>query len=195
MPYPQLHADVFLSLEEVRDFLGLEVGSQDRELTNALNRVTSDLQGKTGRKIKSQVITNEKYTGSGNARLVTKQAPIVSVQSLKLDPNGVALIEGADQEFVVEDADAGIIALVGGYFSKWPGATVLSYTAGYSSSTLPDELRQSVLEGVAFRYYERENKRWGIKTVDLQTNTATIITGEYPDHVLATWSRYRRGMV
>jgi len=194
--FPQLNSDVFLTLEETRDFLALDVGSQDLRLTYLLNQVTADVQSRTNRKLKSRAITTEKYTGNGSYRIVTRQAPIVSVQALILEPNGTAIVEGADRDFVIQDADAGVIALTyGGYFPIWVGGVSLSYTAGFATATFPDDLKLATLEAIAFRYYEAEAKRWGMETVNLQTNTATIIRGEYPVHVLEVWKRYRRGMM
>jgi hypothetical protein len=180
-----------VTLEDCRDFLGITDGSKDNALILLINAVTQDAKSHCNRTFKGTSYTSEAYTGSGSPFLITKQAPITTVTSLVAEPNGAALTAGALYDYVIEDADAGIIRLTNGIFIPNVHGVTLSYTAGWA--TLPADLYYSALEAVSFRLTEKEQNRVGVQSVTTVDGITTYTTSPYPQHIIGVWNRYVRG--
>jgi len=195
----QINALVALvTFEEAREFLDLKNSDRDNVVRRLVNAVSSDCARYCGRELVYKESVIEYHDGDGKDAIIVRRPPIVKVTELIPDVNGSALTEGADDDFVIWNAKAGIIKLVNG--SIFPIArhgVKITYDGGYSvavdpdASLVPEDLKQSILEGIAFRYLEQEHKRFGVTSQSIGRQiTSSYGTEEYGPHVLKVWDSY-----
>jgi hypothetical protein len=128
--------------------------------------------------------------GWGQAMLVLKNQPIVSVTSLTIDdvaipalPSNIPDPNGVGFAYLPTH-----ISLYGYEFSEGLDNIIAVYSAGYAS--VPYDLVQAAIELVTFKF--REKERIGHKSKSLGGETVAFITAEMPDSVKAALNKYRR---
>jgi hypothetical protein len=95
-----------------------------------------------------------------------------------------------DGEFRVDDAEMGTIYSARGF---WSGINnlIVSYTGGYSATTMPAELKLGVLAGAAALYTRGEEDGFGAK--DFNQGTLEVNYAEWlPDYSLNMIESYKR---
>lgn len=179
-----------VSLDDVKNLLNMRGSDKDRDLINLINRVSGDCSAYCNRVFLSATYTEERYDGTGQDELVLKHYPVTAVSEIIPYKDGDALT--VEDDYVIYDADSGIIKLVDG--KTFPVSTLqikVTYTAGYAFASLPYDLVQSVLEAVAHRWKEQDTGRYGVDSVQMDEQQTNYITEQYNRHVLAVWDRYR----
>lgn len=95
-----------------------------------------------------------------------------------------------DGSFRLEDAEMGMIYYPPG-FTKGIQNIIASYTAGYSSSTMPHDLKMGVLAGTQALYGKGEEDGFGAKS--FSTSSLRVSYGEWlPDISLKMIAKYER---
>jgi len=95
-----------------------------------------------------------------------------------------------DGEFRIEDAKMGTIFYSRG-FHKGVNNVVVSYTAGYTSATMPHELKLAVLTGAQALYTRGEEDGFGASSFN--QGELMVRYGEWlPDYTLTILERYKR---
>ena len=95
--------------------------------------------------------------------------------------------------FRLEDADMGRLFLPGG-FPKGVQNICVSYTAGYSPSTMPHELKMAVLTGAAALYQRGEEDGFGVSS--FTDGALRVSYGKWlPDITLEMLEHYKRKSV
>jgi uncharacterized phiE125 gp8 family phage protein len=180
-----------VDLPTVKDFLNLTgAADKDRALQDLINNVSSDCMKHCCRVFLTATYTNEKYDGHNDGTLILKNYPVTAVSELIPYEDATAL--DVDEDYVIWDAAAGIIKLLDGKtFPKTIMGIDVTYTAGYAFASLPYDLVQSVLEAIAFRFAERDTKRWGVDSQQMREQSTNYIRRPYTEHVYSVWNRYR----
>lgn len=179
-----------VDFDEVKNFLNMRGSDKDRDLVSLVNTISADCAGFCNRVFLSATYTSERYDGNGDSELMLKHYPITDVASLIPYDGATALIE--DTEFVIYDADAGILKLLGG--TVFPSSILdvkVTYTAGYVFASLPGDLTQSIMEGIGHRWHEQDKGRFGKDSTQMRDQNTTYIQDQYGRHVVAVWNRYR----
>lgn len=140
------------TLQEVKDYLDIQgTNTTSNTVIGGLcDAVSSIADAYCGRTLESTTHT-EYYSAYGSSYLVLNNYPITSVSGVYDDVSRVwdddTIIDSAD--YIV---DSNIIYLNGYYFSGGAKAVKVVYTAGYTSNTIPQDLKQAAIMEVAHLY-------------------------------------------
>ena len=179
------------TIEDVRDYMAIEPGSNDGILMRLINAVSEDAKTRCGRAFLQETRTDELYDGDGTDTLLLRHGPVTAVSKLIAEFGGAELTEGGDKDFVFYPNR--IVKLVnGGIFAIGARNVTVSYTAGYSLATIPQDLKTAILEGISFRWNTRDKRREGISSVTTADGITTYTEKDYPGNVLSTFDRYAR---
>lgn len=172
------------SLGELKAYLGSTNAADDAELQDLL-----DAYSKFAETYCSRVFAVTAHDiwrdGRGRSAMVLPQWPIVSVEALTVD--GVAI--PAQSTFGAHGYrfDRDSIILDGQSFGDGRSSVHIQFTAGYA--TIPDDLKQAVIETSALRYKERD--RIGYSSKSLAGETISFIIRALPDSAKTTLNAYR----
>lgn len=183
-----------VTLQEVKDYLGLRSPDKDEKLKMLIGVVSSDVENrKCRRRFLKQTYTEEKYDGGGTNELVLRNCPVVSIAELIPWKYASALTE--DTDFVVE-ADRGIVRLLYMVFPVSILGISVTYDAGYDGiSSLPEDLRFAVIQAVAHKYHESSMKTYAVKRQSKGEEASEYIETEYPQHALEIFALHSRKAV
>ena len=143
----------------VKTALGITGTKFDSAIDALLAQVT-DLVQTYCRRTFAQATYTEYYKafGEGSTVLVLRQYPVDSVTSVHVSTElprsyGSDELLTADEDYFLEDADAGLLERVDG--GVWPAkakATKVVYVAGYS--TIPGDLERAAIEIICMKMYK-----------------------------------------
>ena len=101
-----LKENALITLAVALDELGLtsDGGTVDARVTRYINAASEAISAYCRRPFEKATVTDEKHPTDGSLRIVVKRTPIISVTSIVVDDDTID-----SDNFVVEDADAGLI--------------------------------------------------------------------------------------
>lgn len=186
----QLGAYALATLEDVKQWLKIDSDDDDAHLIAWINTVSAECERFCNRNFISRNYTSY-YKGDGSNILLLEQRPVTTITSIKLAEGADAL----DSDVYYCDMTAGIIHLDGYIFAETFFKIEIQYTAGYTNiAALPADLRQSIIEGVAFRYQKQDKKRIGVTSQTFGDQTTNYITNLYPEEVIRVWEAHKRSL-
>lgn len=192
----------FPTLARVKEYLGVPTTetADDPFLNNLIAGAQAFVEGYCDRKFEQAAYTDEEHDGRDTDSIYTRQYPIVSVTSVKVDD--VAL---AAADYVVYK-DEGRIRKKAGAFAgasrdvagvigdvRVPGVrnVKVTYSGGYAA--LPADLEQAAIELVKRKY---QHKQKGDESITGRTlpggESVTYFLGEVPPEIRGVLDRYRR---
>lgn len=131
------------------------VTGDDDYFDQLISLLSKDIEDWCGTIIAADTVT-EVHDGPGVFRLVTYNAPILTVSSLHESLEGVfdtsSLIASAD--YLVDQREGAIVLVGGATFGRDPQSVQVVMTAGYT--TVPNGIKYAVLEEAAEAYHLRE---------------------------------------
>lgn len=149
------------------------IGQTSQEVTFAgrlISGASNYFRQRTGRDIQVPAATYsaEKHSGDGSAGIYTEQYPVTELLAASgVYIDGVLVpqaVNPGDSGWVLVDAKAGRIELVGRVFTKGVSNVSLTYKAGFP--TIPPDLEQAIIELVAWKYQERDRLGQTARTTD-----------------------------
>jgi len=164
-----LQDNALITLQQLKDKLGITDTSQDDYLEFIINAISDDFEQYCDRVFREVTITDYELVGNDRSKIVLPQRPITSIDSVYL--NGCLLEEKVDDEYGgyfrvnQTDADAGVVTRQAGWWAKTfvnnPLAQnrdydknnvniKITYTGGYS--TIPANLQMACLSECARQY-------------------------------------------
>jgi hypothetical protein len=180
------------TLQQLKDYLGIEDDKGDVRLNAALTSATSMINAYCRRKsFESAVYTAELYDGTGTDTLQLDSIPITAVATVL--EAGVALVVGLDPNAnpkpeVIWYAEEGHLVRP---FSRWWAYRryySVTYTAGYTTATMPPLIVQAALDQAALINKEKDRIGMNNKTLGQQT---TSFARELPKGVKDALDYYR----
>lgn len=181
------------TLADVTLFIGGDLSASQDVLQMLITAISAAAATYCSRKF-IQASYVEAYDGTGTAMLLPQNSPITAVASLSDGSRSIA--PGTPGGFTGFVFDAKCLYLLGGArFCKGVQNIVVSYTAGYLGTdnpgcTIPDDLREAVVEAVADRFKKRSLV--GIQSKTIAGETITYTAKDFPPAVLTTLKLYRR---
>ena len=167
-----------LTLAEVKSYIeGSSTGTTtfDANYENIIDSVSLYFNNYTGRHLKASTFT-EYYDGNDDKDLVLNQYPITSTSvTVTIDPTYTFTTD-----LTVDSSDIRIYAAEGriwrydGEFAEGNQNVKVVYTAGYTSSAMPGDLKRAALE-TALVFWNREDKkdRVGVRTESFEGGSRT----------------------
>jgi len=165
-----------VTLSEIKDFLEITAGDKDTLLNLLKGKCTSFIETLLNRKL-SLVAHKELYSGSGETKLIIDNIPVdvVSVLSQSLDfENKTYQSPISDNLMFIQNA-SGIIELFSDSFLPGQKNVYIEYTAGYDTDDMPPDLKLVVLELIAKKFYDVDEKRFGITTKNVMGENINFV--------------------
>lgn len=127
-------------------FRGIEGDTQehDAELARIIPAVQAFLEQECERTFEQATVTEYFHGDEWRDRLIVARPPILSITNLWDDPARVYATPLDAANYVIDDADAGVIRLDGLTFSQGLRNIKLTYVGGYA--TIPTDLAQAAIE-------------------------------------------------
>lgn len=191
---------VLATVEDLADTLRVPLGTEEVYLQKLLNRAREYLNTATRRKLDTATFT-EYHDGDGSRVVQLKNYPVTSVTSIHDDPDrnftSSSLLDSTT--YAVDEVNGRITLLrdpllrtLSTVFGCGAQNIKVVYVAGYSASTVPDDLKQALLEMAGALYQNPQGRSikseriGGYSVVYDQMNSATS------DFVRSVVERYRR---
>lgn len=138
----------------------------------------------------------ERYDGNGSQRLMLRQWPVTALSALSIDGVSIAaqtsyplgtgyLLTPWDG---IGSGSPCFLDVFGYAFNKGRQNISVTYTAGYQTSAIPDDLAQACIELVALRYKERD--RIGLASLAVGGETTSYIQKDVRAFVEARLQSY-----
>lgn len=165
------------SLDDVKQYLGIETTTSDVLITSLINSASAFIESFTNR-VFSIADYTEVRDGTGNSKMPVCFAPITEITSVKID----------DIEYDVKHTQTLIYFSNGNIFPAGIMNVELQYKAGYSS--IPLDVKQACIELVAYKFKQKD--RIGLNS---KTLAGEVISFEQKDirieikNVLASYVR------
>lgn len=149
---------MLITLQDVKNYLQIEESTQDAQLTQMIKSVEAQVKKTLGRELESAERT-EYYDGDGKGIILVKEFPITAVASLYDDPDrdygSDTLISSDDYIWGQVDGLApGAIRLDLGFFYRSQKNVKVTYTGGYTTSTLPEDIKMALIKLVGAEHIE-----------------------------------------
>jgi hypothetical protein len=178
-------------LADVKGWLNLAVTSDDVLLNRLITRVSEFIRSYTQLNFDVENYTEYRSgVGWGQAMLVTRNQPIVSVASLTVDSVSIPALPNNIPDPTGQGYSYGTthISLYGYSFTRGRDNIIVVYSAGYAS--VPFDLAQAAIELTCFKY--REKDRIGHASKSMSGEVVSFITKEMPNSVESALNKYRR---
>lgn len=147
-----------------REFAATMLGINDAEqsqLDLLINWISQRAVSMIGREIMSAQRTTL-LDGSGSRVIVLPVIPVTAISGIYLDSSRVfAIAEESDAYNLNEDT--GIVTLYESSTPKGVATVKVIYTAGYTQSTLPADLKLACLGAISWNLNRLRDKQFGVK--------------------------------
>ena len=181
------------TLNEVKKYLAIAETSGDEQIAFLIDKVSLVCQNTY---IKRTLLSSEKaeyYNGENSIKIVLKRWPVSAISEV-IPWEDASAMDSADYTF---DPDAGILHSKTIAFPKSFREVKVTYTAGYVAGTdliaaIPEDLRLSVIEAVAYKKREMDRRSIGLRAQSRGDNTAEYDMAAWPASIKEVWNRYKR---
>lgn len=176
------------TLAQIKQHIGNFADATDDILLQRLALAASEFIERRCARTFGQAGYVERRNGNGLACLSLRAQPVTAVHSLSI--NGVAVAEATawDGRGWALESSWRLVLLGGLEFTRGGMNVVVSYTAGYTAATMPDDLVQACCHMAALMYKERDRIGLSSKSVG---GESISYSGDVPDVVLATIQTHR----
>lgn len=178
-----------ISVADAQSYIGIT--GEVALLENLIHEASRFLVSFCGRTFVSTTFT-EYYDGSGEAELILRVRPVISVTSVHEDSlrafGSSVLIDSGDYMVLKEQ---GIIRLWNTRAAFIRGAAVVKvvYVAGWA--TIPYDIQQAVKELVALKYFKQNKRRHGVDSETIGETTTGFNTSDLPKDIKSVLENYR----
>lgn len=182
-----------IGVDELADYLGDDGSTAFGRYELVVNAVSHLFNTYTNRKLKSRSLT-EYYDGDGGQSLYLDNYPIVSTSTdidIRIDTDrDYTTSDKVSSTNIVIDSEEGRVRLETDVFDSGEHSVKVVYTAGYSTSTMPWDLKYAAMEMSRF-YLNRETKnRVGVRSEGAEGGSITYET-DMPWSVKQVLDMYR----
>ncbi len=148
-----------ISTSFVKQMMGLPGSSEDKKILEMIQWVTSKAESICKRKL-TNVERTVQLDGNGRDIVILPVIPVTEVASLWID---------ADREFDDEYTDYYLNSETGIIYLKRvtpmvPGSVKVTYTAGYTTATIPSDMKMACLEAVIWNLSRLNDNAFGIRS-------------------------------
>lgn len=173
----------------IQDKLNLDDVDQ-AEVETLINAASIHANSHTKRNLLARDYT-EDYDGGGTNELVLYQFPVNSIESIYIDKSRDfgASTELESDDYIYYD-DIGVVVRTNGVFPDGRKVIRITYNAGFS--TVPEDLKMSVVEMVAWLLKRQRSQQIGVKSITAPDGVNTSMELSMPLSVRTVWDLYRR---
>src|SRR5574343_845156 len=192
-----------MSLVTLADYkTALKIGdaTEDAKLSQYSLEIDARIKAYLGYDIEQTVYTDQTYDGTGDHYLYPRHVPVTTFTKLEVY-EGLNDDDSEDwEEWTVADGDFDRIVIINGYilfmsvvvFPEGIQNIRLAYTAGYTSSTLPDDIQGVCKELMILKYKGIDKGNLGQPSLSLgMGSNATVSIDLDEDKILKKIEHYR----
>lgn len=183
-----------ISVDEFADYLGDDGSTNYGRYELIINAVSHLFNSYTNRKLKSRQLT-EYYDGNGGTVLYVDSYPIVSVSTdidIRVDTDrSYSTSDKITSTNIVIDSEEGRIRLENDSFDSGEHSVKIVYTAGYTTATMPWDLKYAAMEMCRFYQNREMSNRVGIRSEGGEGGSVTYET-DMPWSVKQVLDLYRK---
>lgn len=176
------------TVNNCKSYLNLTTNEDDEFIKQLIKYATSTIEGYCGRKFESQEYVEEIHIAKN--KIFTNNYPIIEVSEILLDGKEIDNYKIISSYIILNDK---YITMTGGY--RYPDTNekvaIITYTAGYESFDLPQELVFAATKLTAFYYKEAREDRLGISSEKLDVMSTNFIT-DIPETIIRLIKPYRK---
>lgn len=159
----ELNADALISYEYFMLMMGdTRYPSKDRDrVIGLINWISSRAIAVAGRPIveASRTIVVD---GMGSSRLYLPVIPVESVESIIIDPTRA--FTGTPVANYYLNKASGVVTLSQGVFPSGDSNIQVTFTAGYTQETLPEEVKKACLEAIQTAWNRQNDNSYGVQS-------------------------------
>jgi hypothetical protein len=185
-----LGANAFLTLDEVKVWLGKQQETQDERalIEQLINGLTEAIEKEIRRPVKARART-ERHHGPGSRRLWLDVRPAASVTVLRLlNYDGTVYRTFATTDYYL-DGETGSVFLFKETFPLAMYNVEVTYTAGWS--TVPESLKLAAQLWIRKLWKDRDTERDEIASISVNGTTTTHVVGPMPPTVKSLLAPFR----
>jgi hypothetical protein len=191
-----------VKLSDYKEYKGINSSTRDGKFQNLITMVSALVENYCNRKFIDYSVTPkvEWFDGKTNVAYL-KEFPVITVTSVKTSADGgetqTTLMEADSTKagyFV--DLESGIVMtqiaannFIDSYDTPYRSLEI-SYTAGYTSDTLPEDLKLAIMDLVTY-YEETESKPTKSLLGGTLDNPLPYIANSFPPHIRRILDLYR----
>lgn len=153
-----------ITLDDVKEELDIEGSDYDLILEVLINAVVSSFEMLCGYALEIKEET-EYYSMDVNcSKIFLDRIPVTAIDSIYDDPDwdydSTSLISSDDYTY---DSEAGIV-YYNGFFYEGKNNVKITYTAGFTTSTFPEIIKQVIMRQIAVWWKDSKEGNWGVIT-------------------------------
>jgi uncharacterized phiE125 gp8 family phage protein len=190
-------ANDIITVVEAKAYLNEAGSSFDTILQTLITAISTmfDRYARSGNSLVKATDTTLKLHGTGRPTLLLPRWPVVSIASIK--ENDTTLVEGDDEDYVIDSNIGAVDRMNGGTWSKGTQNIILtSFVAGYVASgtgqNMPEDLRLACMKQVAYELQQYKRKDWGETSRSLPDGSYQRVASGLLPEVKQTLDHYRR---
>jgi hypothetical protein len=149
-----------LTWQEISEWLDVDQDDDDRQLLERLAESVENFVETYLGVYRFGTVNRSDYAvdGSGTDTIITPDAPLVTLTGVKIgrdSSNPSSTLDPTDVDVLVYYDNGMIVRTDGGLFPRYRKYVLLSYTAGWTSTTVPDQVKTAMQTLTAFHYRSR----------------------------------------
>lgn len=176
-------------LDEAKAIIGKTTDEDTAIIEMLIDGVSSEFSAYTGRNLMTATYTNETYDGDGMHWLYLKNYPVTA--NLAVVEDDIALTAGNENDYLAYNTE-GRLYRVDDVWYYGPKTIQVTYTAGYSNSTLPYDIKIAALKQIAHEYGQYSRKDWGLDSVSYPDGSRSMVQGGLLKLVKEVLDGYKR---
>jgi len=187
-----VNANSFLTLDEVKIWLGVEKETQDERaiIEQIINGVTEAVEGEIRRPVKARART-ERQHGPGSRRLWLDVRPMSNVTLLRLlNYDGTVYRTFSPADYYI-DGQTGVVFLFRETFPVGMYNVEVTYDAGWPAASIPESLKLACQLWMRKIWKDRETERDEIASITVNGTTTTHVIGPMPPAVKSMLAPFR----
>lgn len=179
------------TLSSVKAFKNITVSDHDNELTRLITTVDNFIDEYCRRTFELDTITEYHSTLRGQAALLLRRAPIISITSIHDDPlraYGANTLLAASS-YVIDDANAGLVRLDGTSFGQGLQNIKVVYAGGFAR--IPSILEQAAIELIWLARDKGDQALLGLRSKSIADGSTSYLDNQWPSGINAILDLYR----
>jgi len=179
-----LRSNALCTIDQVKDYAGVKDDHKNDSLELYVNAASAMVDEYLGYDPMTQTYTEEVYDGNGTKCLITKARPITAITTLLCDGDTVDIDDFVNRTWYIDGDDY--------VFVRGNSNYKLTYTAGYSSSTMPVSITLACIKIAAMMTKEDgRTGSLGTSSISHGDGSRTFVESTY-DSILSSIYEYKR---
>lgn len=157
----ELNANALITYEYFIEMMGSTKYPADQRdrVVGLINWISSKAVSVVGRPILFGTFTDV-LDGLGSCRLYLPVVPVASVESIVID--NLRVFDGEPITGYYLDGQGGVVTRNDGIFPSGSNNVKVVYAAGYTQSTLPEEVKKACLEAIQTAWNRQNDNSYGV---------------------------------